>query len=154
MSFWQLKAHDFHLTVTEIVYNEEKRSIEITIHLFTEDLETALGRWRDEKLNIGTDSEDPEADELIKDYLESKMQIKINGEEKEMTYLGKEAGYHDMYCFLEISNIELIENIEITSRLLMEAFEDQENKILFNIGDWEQSMIFNRMNHTGIAKPN
>lgn len=40
--FLMLSFHDFHTSLTEINYNSQSRSLELSVRVFTDDLELAL----------------------------------------------------------------------------------------------------------------
>ena len=132
-------AHEFHLSLTEIRHNSESRSIEVSIKLFTDDLLVALEQAGAPKMELGTENEPPEANELIESYLKAHFKLMVNGKPTEFTYLGKEAELDATWCFVEVKDVKKVQNIEVQNTLLLEAFDDQTNMINLNINGRKKS---------------
>ena len=132
-------AHEFHLSLTEIRHNSESRSIEVSIKLFTDDLLVALEQAGAPKMELGTENEPPEANELIESYLKAHFKLMVNGKPTEFTYLGKEAELDATWCFVEVKDVKKVQAIEVQNTLLLEAFDDQTNMINLNINGRKKS---------------
>ncbi len=128
-------AHDFHLCKSEIQYDREDRAVEIILHIFTDDLETAVLATHDEELKLFTDQPHPDADDILVDYLSSNFSIQEEGHLKPWTYLGIETS-EDLAAtliYLEISDTDQPESLRITNKILMDIFEDQKNLMVLRI---------------------
>ena len=132
-------AHEFHLSLTEIRHNSESRSIEVSIKLFTDDLLVALEQAGAPKMELGTENEPPEANELIESYLKAHFKLMVNGKPTEFTYLGKEAELDATWCFVEVKDVKKVQTIEVQNTLLLEAFDDQTNMVNLNINGRKKS---------------
>jgi hypothetical protein len=132
-------AHEFHLSLTEIRHNSETRSLEVSIKLFTDDLLLALEQAGAPKMELGTENEPPEANELIESYLKAHFKLMVNGKPTEFTYLGKEAELDATWCFVEVKDVKKVQAIEVQNTLLLEAFDDQTNMINLNINGRKKS---------------
>ena len=132
-------AHEFHLSLTEIRHNSESRSIEVSIKLFTDDLLVALEQAGAPKMELGTENEPPEANELIESYLKAHFKLMVNGKPTKFTYLGKEAELDATWCFVEVKDVKKVQTIEVQNTLLLEAFDDQTNMINLNINGRKKS---------------
>lgn len=134
-----LPAHDFHLSLTEVVHNAESKSLEISVKLFTDDLAVALLKNGAPKMEIGTDREPPQANELIENYLRRNIKFVVNGKPVEFKYLGKQAELDATWCFLEVKSVPKVHAIEISNTLLLDSFEDETNMVNLNIGGRKKS---------------
>lgn len=132
-------AHEFHLSLTEITHNAENRSLEISIKLFTDDLIVALQQTGAPKMEIGTESEPPKANEYIESYLKTHFKLTVNGKPTEYTYLGKEAELDATWCFVEVKNIRKIQSIEVENSFMLQTFDDQTNMVNLNINGRKDS---------------
>ena len=132
-------AHEFHLSLTEIRHNSESRSIEVSIKLFTDDLLVALEQAGAPKMELGTENEPPEANELIESYLKAHFKLMVNGKPTKFTYLGKEAELDATWCFVEVKDVKKVQTIEVQNTLLLEAFDDQTNMVNLNINGRKKS---------------
>lgn len=134
-----LPIHDFHMSLTEIYHNAESKSLEISVKLFTDDLGIALQKNEAPKMEIGTDREPPQANELIENYLRRNVKFVINGKPVEFKYLGKQAELDATWCFLEVKNVSKVHTMEIINTLLLDSFEDETNMVNLNIGGRKKS---------------
>jgi hypothetical protein len=129
------------LSVTDIAYNKEEASLQIITRLFYDDLEDVLREGYSEDLTVDATSNQEELDVYIKKYLKRKIKITVNGEEKMLSYLGKE--YEDDYvvCYIEITDIPSIQTLELENTLLMDAFTEQKNMVHTDILGKKKSLL-------------
>ncbi len=122
-------SHDLHLSKTELVYNNQNHTIEVTIHLFIDDLELALAEMGYLDLYICTEREDQKASELIGDYILNKIDIIIDGNDAAPQFLGKEVSDDLMgiWCYLEVDSIDVNESISVNVDFFNDLYEDQKN---------------------------
>ena len=66
-----LPIHEFHVTHTTLYYNDDTKSVEITIKAAIEDLERSLDDVYSKKLKIGSKKEK----KILKKYLQSTLLI-------------------------------------------------------------------------------
>ncbi|MEL7123341.1 MAG: DUF6702 family protein [Bacteroidota bacterium] len=80
-------------------------------------------------LNILTEKEAENVDQIIYDYIQRNLSIEINKEEVQYSYIGKELAEDGvgMWCYLEVTEVKSIENIKITNNILVSTFSDQKN---------------------------
>jgi len=123
--------HEFHISKCEIAYNEADQAIQISMHIFIDDLEEALAAKGFNKLAIGMDEEIPEAEQYIADYLAEQFEISINDKSSSYSFLGKELSedLQAIWCYLEIENITNVEQLKVRNQILTQTFEDQKNII-------------------------
>jgi hypothetical protein len=133
--------HDFHSSVTQIDYNAKSKSIQITVRLFTDDLCVALENAGAPKMELGTQSEPPAANEYVEAYLKKHLSFTINGKALEYKYLGKEAQLDAIWCYVEIEKIGKIRKLEVENTLMLTDFEDQTNMVNLNIANRKKSGI-------------
>lgn len=120
-------VHKYYVSVTQINYIKEKKSVQITSRIFIDDFERLLRERYDDKITLDTGKEELQINFYIEKYIKSKFQIKINGEEITPVFLGKEYEDDIMYCYLEIENVEAINSFEVSNKLLFDIFDEQKN---------------------------
>ena len=135
--------HEFHLSRTEIVYRTETSSLEITQHLFADDVEEAIRLYRDTAIHLGTEIEVQGADGHVAEYLSSHFSISASGKEVELNYLGKEPGDDQMAMWVYIEGVGVQSGSDMTVRLdiLCELFQDQKNILTFQV-DGQKAEMF------------
>lgn len=137
-------AHDFHLSLSEINYNEQNKSLEISIKLFTDDLMLGLEQSGAPKMEVGTENEPPRANEYIENYLKTHLKIKVNGKPAAYTYLGKEAEAEATWCFVEVPKVRKVKTMEVENTFLLQTFDDQINMVNLNINGRKASGLSRR----------
>lgn len=143
-SFW---AHPIHLTLSEVVYDEKTKSMQVTHKIFMDDLETHIeeslkAKGKEVNLKLGTPQEHPEADRYLAEYLAAHFKLLINGKAYKANFLGKE--YEDVACWLyvEIPNVPKPKSIDLTDSFLMDKYDDQSNLVNFTFPQKKGSMRF------------
>lgn len=123
--------HDFHVSKCLVEYNEQEQALQMSLHLFIDDLEEALRRQGADKLFICTKKEDPRAEAHIYRYLQQHFSFEANGEKRDYTFIGKEVSEDlaAVWCYLEITGLTRLENLKVANSLLMEVFDDQKNLV-------------------------
>ncbi len=123
--------HPFHVSKTDVVYVEKSSSIQITMHIFIDDLEKAFRQRGIENLRIGTDKESTMCNQFIQEYLKQKFKIKVNTQFIDYQWIGKENSddFAAIYCYLEIKNVTALNRVEVISDLMTDVFSDQQNII-------------------------
>lgn len=136
MSLFQITAnnstnaplHEFYISVTKIDHNSSTQSLEITSSLYIDDLEKAIESQKGvQKLYLGTDKENPKADEYILNYLSKNVGIVVNEKKTTLNYVGKEVEIDKILVYYEITNIKDISSIKIKNELLLDVAKSQEN---------------------------
>jgi len=135
--------HDFHVSKTEIHYKSETESLQLSVHVFIDDLELALSPYSEFELNLLTEKEHQEADSLIGIYFNDVFKFSVDNQELLPVYLGKEISddFQGAWCYLEQENLVSFDQITIRNTLLCEVFDDQKNIVSFKIDN--KSKAFN-----------
>lgn len=142
--------HKEYFSLTKIDYNEKEQALQITMRLFTNDMNLALNKHFNQITELGTKKEIAEADKLLETYLNQTFSIWVNKHKTNYQYIGKEFEKDAMYVYLEIKNITEIKEIEVLARMLQEEFEEQENIVKVNKNDVRKSLILTKQNDKGL----
>lgn len=145
-------AHKFYVSMTDIHYNAKKQSLEISVKVFTDDLETAIQSSEDDKLWIGDKKEAPQVDSLIETYFRKKFQVSVNGEAAKFDFLGKESETDVVWCYLEIKDVAKLESLDVSNRVFMHLFDEQKNLVHIYAGDAEESLLLTKGKESGAVR--
>lgn len=132
--------HAFHISKTDIEYKAQEKTLQITAHIFIDDLELALEKRGFKGLFIGTEKENKEANKHICQYLFDNFSIKINNKTVYYEVLGKETTQdrQALYIYMEIKNIKDMRNIFVENKVLTECFNDQKNIVQISTSSKKQ----------------
>jgi hypothetical protein len=116
-------------------YSTKDQALQITLHIFLDDLESALSLYGGEALKLCTSHEDPKANEYIAEYLNANFSVRLDNEDQTMVFLGKEISEDlaGVWCYLEIPEIPEPNSLYLRYDILLEKFDDQKN-ILSYVG--------------------
>lgn len=133
-------AHDLHLSKSEINYNTASQSIEITLHLFIDDLEIALSEEGHSDLLICTKKESQHAEDYMAAYINDKMTININDRSYTASFIGKESSddLQGVWCYLEITEIPKPEKVQVAIDFFNELYSDQKNVLNIKLDESSQ----------------
>lgn len=133
--------HEYYVSVTEIEYVKEKKSVQIITRVFVDDFEKVLRERYDETIMLGEGKNEVMANKYIERYLRTKFVVEVNDQEMKYNFLGKEYEDDIVYCYLEISNVEAIETFRIKNQILFDLFPDQQNIVKTKINGENKSFV-------------
>lgn len=146
--------HKYYISVTQIDYVEDKKTIQITSRIFIDDFERVLRERYDEDITLDDEDESKEIGLYIERYLRQKIKILVNGNVVELVYVGKEYDADIMKCYLEIEGISSIKSFEISNKLLFDVFEGQQNIVKTKINSKQKSFILYPQKDTAVLNFN
>ena len=146
--------HEFHVTHTTFHYNDESKSMEITIKVAIEDLEKSIKNIYSEKINVLLDiQEKKNIEKLIVEYFRNNLIFSLDKNKQEYQWIGKESSnnLHDIYLYFEIPNYDKNENVEsiiIKNTLFFDLYSYQTNIALIELTDKKYNLTFTVDNDT------
>ena len=118
--------HAFHTSVTRMDYNAQAQVFEVSIRVFTDDLETTLTKDNNGRkfLVVNGDANDP----FIEKYVRKNFALlNAQKQKKPYSYVGKEQEVDATWIYLEIPCREPIAGFSVQQAVLFDAFDDQVN---------------------------
>ena len=135
--------HEYYVSVTRMEYNASAKSWEISLKIFTDDLEKALETYTNKKVTIrNNDANDP----LIGSYLSNRFQIKsTTNKVLPYTYVGKEIEADATWIYLELTEApnELTGAI-LRNSVLIETYDSQVNMVTIKNGTTKKTYLFKK----------
>lgn len=117
--------HPIYVSVAEIDYNAEERTLEISCKLFTDDFERALRSDYKTHVDLINPKDKAAMDKIVMDYVIKHFTIYLEGKPVAMKYLGYEHIDEGIYSYYEAENIEQPKNVSIFNTLLYTYHEQQ-----------------------------
>ncbi len=142
--------HKYYISLCEIEYVEEQQSLQIALGMFIDDLEFTLNRNHDKILYLATPDEAPNIDEYYKEYLNKHFKILVNHSDESYEYIGKEYDNDVVRFYLEVTNVEQLNSLEIINTALFRDFEDQQNIVKIKMKKFHKTFYLNRKNDKGL----
>ncbi len=142
-------VHPFFVSVIDIEHNSKESSVEISIRVFTEDLEKTLQKYSSTKIDLyQPNNKIPNGKELT-NYINKNLQLKINGQLVTAKYIGYEIIKESTWTYFEVENIKEIKKIDINCNLLYDFEKSQTN--IFHIKNKGQEKSYRLDQHQRIT---
>jgi len=135
-------AHKYFVSHTSLHFNPLSQHFEVTVRLFTHDLEWAISRDKSVRLDLGGNQEPAFAEGLVRDYLRFHLNISLNDSPVAMSYVGKEVEHDRIFCYLEFPASQSFHAMTIENTLLTDVFDEQKNYLELEMAGWKQSLVF------------
>jgi hypothetical protein len=135
--FWTLAcllpAHDYHSSIAEVRYQAKKQTIEVELHIFTDDLELALKKKLGTKVVLDN-SKKYQTD--IADYVLAYFQIKNTKKQAVVgKFIGKETDFEKHIVYIEFPAKSFSEKWTLRNSLMTDMYDDQFNIVNFFYND-------------------
>jgi hypothetical protein len=149
LQVWIFSIHPIHVSVTELNYDEKEKQLEITMRLFTDDLEQTLRK------SIGIsdldimESDTTRVDQLMKSYLKEHFTVSLDNRQQTLVYLGHERDGDAMVFYIEVTKVKKWNSVSIKNDVLMDRFGDQSNLVNCYVGETVKSLRLTKDSSTG-----
>ncbi len=133
---WLLSAslaffHPFYVSVIEINHNEKEATAEISIRIFTDDLEKTLQKQSTATIDIIKPANKANIDQQISQYIGKNLQLRINGKPVKFNYIGYEIIRESVWSYFEVEQVKEINTVDINCTILHDYETSQIN--LFHV---------------------
>ena len=143
-------THKYYLSLTQINYKTESKSLQIIINVFMDDIETALNKDYDINLQLTTKKELKNNDIYFEKYLKEKLFFKVDDVVKNFNYIGKEYDGDLVFFYLEIENINQLKTIAVKNNVLTTHFSKQQNLIKSKVNKKHKSVLLTKNENSTI----
>lgn len=123
-------------------YNTANQSLEVSLKVFTDDIEKSLEGMGAEKLRLGSPREFSASDSILTTYLNHRISFFVNDEQMAFSFVGKEVELDNTtWCYLEVENVPAMKQLTIRNKVLFELFEDQTNLVNVFVDEHKKSLL-------------
>jgi hypothetical protein len=133
--------HEYYVSVTEVKYAKEHQSLQIISQIFINDFEKLLQERYDDNIKLAPDNDSDTIEKYMQRYIADKLKIKVNDNDVNFKFIGKEYKDDITYCYLEIENISQIKSLEVTNTLLFDILPEQQNIVRLKLLDRNKSFL-------------
>ena len=143
-------AHKFYVSVSKIEYSDKDQSLQMISTLFADDLENTLKARYGDKVSLDPEKETELDQELLRKYILKKLTITVDGQERELDYIGREYENDVVKIYVEVPDVVDPKEVEVEAQWLFELFEEQQNIIHMKKGDTRRSLVLEPDNPKGV----
>lgn len=144
--------HPFFVSVTDIKHNAKTKALEISSRIFYDDLERALEKEYQFKVDLIHPPDRKKTDAIILDYLRRHLIIRVNGKASPLHYIGYEIEEDAAWIYLEARSINRIKEISIRNDVLFKQHAEQVNILHVTVGDGRKSTKLENPENLAILK--
>ena len=152
LTLTSFSVHKFYVALYQVNYAPEKKMLQITTRLFIDDLNNALAKKYQKKINLGSEKETEEDLNLFKKYFAEKFSVKVNGQTKTLLFLSKEMEGDVLICYFSIKDIHKINSLEIYNSVITDNISEQQNIMHFNVSGVKNTLLLTESNTKGLLK--
>lgn len=121
-------SHKFHVSVSQVEYDEKSRKLELVIRVFADDFENALSGFAKRPVRPDQLAASSRAGELVMGYLRGAVEIRDRGDRPlSLTWSGMEGQTDVWWLYLEAKAPAGIDGARMRNRIFCELFDDQVN---------------------------
>lgn len=139
-SFILFLLHPFYVSVTDINYNSKSKMIEISSKIFCDDLENVIFKENKLKIDIINPKDKNLANILVAGYIKKHLQLRVNGQNLTLKFIGYEISDAAVWCYLETDRVNKINIFEIKNDILISLHAEQNNLINLKISQKEENL--------------
>jgi hypothetical protein len=133
--------HEYYVSVTRANYNPASARLEISMKLFTDDLERTITQNSGEVLKLSSIEDAASAEDFFVDYMGTQFTVIQDGELMDFTFIGFEPGPDETWLYAEIK-MPPQGAFVFKNTLLFDVFPEQINIMHLKANNAEQSHYF------------
>ncbi|TAE70300.1 MAG: hypothetical protein EAZ85_11950 [Bacteroidetes bacterium] len=126
-SFFMLMPleHDFHTSIAEVNFNTKNNTWEVSLRVFTDDLENILSKIH--KKDIKIEKNDTKNDAMIQKYIQENFELIYKKQKANFKWIGKEVEADAVWNYFELKFDKKNPQFQVKNSILIETFDDQLN---------------------------
>ncbi|HEX4372324.1 MAG TPA: DUF6702 family protein [Puia sp.] len=140
--------HPFYVSVIEIDQNAKDKTLEISCKIFINDLETALEKTFNTKVDLNNAKSKDANDKMISTYIMKHFQIAVDGKPQQLQFVGSENKSESVWSYFQVNNIASVKKIDIKSNILYESFESEINILHVTVSGNRKSLEVTNPNNS------
>ena len=137
--------HPVHVSLTNIEYNDTKKSYEITLKFFKDDFNKILEKKFNTSINLHDSSSSPAEEKMVAEYINNHLKISALKNKIISKYIvNKQVAKYSVWYYLQIPDRKLPKKIKIVNTLMLDLYSDQTNLVIVKVGEKEWSQMYSK----------
>ncbi len=134
-------AHNYHTSLARMDYNAEKKLFEVSVQLFTHDLQPVLEKRLKKRVDL---EKTPGIDREIEKYLSERFVMRDRaGERAAIQWAGREFEHDTVYVYFEMPlEPEKLSGSSLENTIFFESFAEQTNLVVVRYGDKKVDLLY------------
>jgi hypothetical protein len=131
--------HPFYISVVDVKQDVKTANLNISVRMFTTDLEDALKKTTSQKIDILNPTNKAQMDSILFCYITKRLNITVNAIKQKLLFVGYEKEEESIWAYLEIKKIVKPKSIIIDTKLLYDYLPQQVNIVHTEINTIKKS---------------
>lgn len=139
--FLPLKSslHPYYIGVSELRLLPAEKRIELSVRLFTDDLESALQRTYNTSSDLLKGVKDSAVNQRLGAYLRKKLRVQLGETVVKLNFIGYEIEADASWCYLEASYTGTAAQLSFQNLSLFDVLPEQQHIVHLKAGDKSKS---------------
>ena len=120
-------AHPFFMSVIDINHNPKEAALEISVRVFSDDLEKTLKQYSKQNINILSPADKPLVEKHLLAYMTAHLKLSVNGKPVRFSLVGYEQQMESTWCYFEVNNQTTVNQVAVDCSLLYDYETKQVN---------------------------
>jgi hypothetical protein len=136
-------VHDFHTSITRMDFNAKDKAFEVSIRVFTDDLEKTISLENSGQkfIILNNDKNNPTIEKYIRKHFNL---LNTQKQKRSYNYIGKEQEADATWIYIEIPLTDSPTGLTLQNDIMHEVFEDQINLVNLKLNTTKKSYIFKK----------
>ncbi|MBI3519943.1 MAG: hypothetical protein HY062_11370 [Bacteroidetes bacterium] len=122
-----LLKHPFYISVVDIKQDVKQHSLNISVKLFTNDIENALKKTTTKSIDLLNPKNKADMETELMNYIKKRLTIIVNNKATTLDFIGYEREEDAIWAYLEIKKINQPKDIKVDTKLLYDDLPQQTN---------------------------
>ena len=140
-SSFSSEDHETYLSVTEIEYREDSKSVQVISRVFIDDMEDVLTKRFGKDVSLAYKKDLSANKDLLQKYYSKKLTIKVKNQDIPLKLLGSKFDADQIVLFLEGKEVHDFKKVQVENLVLTDMFDSQKNIVHVIKGEAIESML-------------
>ena len=132
-------AHPFFVSMTDINYNKTDKTLEVSVRIFTDDLENTIRKYHQGDIDILHPADQKAMNGYVDAYIRKHLGLKADGKTTAMSFVGYEQESESIWSYFEIKNIPEPKRLDVYNSLLQDYNNNQINMMHVKVNGEEKN---------------
>ena len=133
-------AHRYFFSITELIYNDKTKSLEIIHQLTAHDVDNSIA----EQQQIRFSTEHPNYDAIVQQYVEANFQLSYQDKAIKLNWVGLEINKGNIFIYQEAPFQHSLQGLKVRDNLLIDNFSNQVNTVNYRGKQHSGSLTFDQ----------
>ena len=135
--------HPFYITVVDIKHDTKQQSLNISVKLFTNDIEEALKKTTSKSIDLLNPKNKAEMEIELMNYIKKRLTVTLNNKATSIDFIGYEKEEDAIWAYLEIKKVAIPKTIKVDTKLLFDFLPLQSNIVHAEVNGVKKSSKVN-----------